>query len=209
MTNTLDPTAHIDGGLGVLAGRVPLLLGQLEQLLEALLHLPVAAAHQRQLLELPHLGHPAAVCAKTPSERPSCTDMQQSYQVEILASFQQDMSHDHRLLQEVFKNKDVCSSHSGGDSARPHWCRSGGRRRSISDSDAAAASSLSFLTVSLPMWLSLEMGSSSDGISCFFRFFVRLVTTCADQYISSGQGTGVGRSCFRHVRPPGCASLMF
>ena len=46
-------------------------------------------------------------------------------------------------------------------------------------SSAAALSSLSFLTVSLPMWFSLEMGSSSDGISCFFRFFVRLVTTCS------------------------------
>lgn len=48
----------------------------------------------------------------------------------------------------------------------------------MSASEAEAASSLSFLTVSLPMWLSLEIGSSSDGISCFFRFFVRLVTTC-------------------------------
>lgn len=52
---------HLHGGLGVVTSGVPLLLGQLEQLLEALLHVAVAAAHQRQLLELPHLGHPAAV----------------------------------------------------------------------------------------------------------------------------------------------------
>ena len=45
-------------------------------------------------------------------------------------------------------------------------------------SAALAASSFSFFTVSLPMWFSLEMGSSSEGISCFFKFLVLFVTTC-------------------------------
>ena len=59
-----------------------------------------------------------------------------------------------------------------------YLCRSGGTGRCREASAALAASSLSFFTVSLPMWFSFEMGSSREGISCFFRFFVRLVTTC-------------------------------
>lgn len=55
----LGRTAHLDGGLGVVAGCVPLLLGQLQQLLDALLQVPVRLAQPSQRLELPHLGYPA------------------------------------------------------------------------------------------------------------------------------------------------------
>jgi len=51
--------ARLDGRLGVLARGVPLLLGQLQQLLEPLLQVPVRLRQPRQLLELAHLGHPA------------------------------------------------------------------------------------------------------------------------------------------------------
>ena len=59
-----------------------------------------------------------------------------------------------------------------------HLCRSCGMGRCREASAALDASSFSFFTVSLPIWFSLEMGSSREGISCFFRFFVRFVTTC-------------------------------
>jgi len=52
--------ARLDGRLGVLARGVPLLLGQLQQLLEPLLQVPVRLRQPRQLLELAHLGHPVA-----------------------------------------------------------------------------------------------------------------------------------------------------
>mmetsp|Transcript_2898 Transcript_2898/g.8488 ORF Transcript_2898/g.8488 Transcript_2898/m.8488 type:complete len:245 (-) Transcript_2898:49-783(-) len=69
--------------------------------------------------------------------------------------------------------------------------RSAGRRRSTSASSAAASSSFNFFTVSLPMWLSLEMGSSRLGISCFFRFFVRFVTTTNSSPTAGRTGSGV------------------
>lgn len=51
-------SADLHGCLGVLAGGVPLLLRQLQQLLDALLQVAVRLCHARQLLELPHLGDP-------------------------------------------------------------------------------------------------------------------------------------------------------
>ena len=59
-----------------------------------------------------------------------------------------------------------------------HLLSSWGMGRCRQASAALAASSFSFFTVSLPMWFSLEMGSSREGISCFFRFLVLFVTTC-------------------------------
>ena len=59
-----------------------------------------------------------------------------------------------------------------------HLLSSCGMGRCRQASAALAASSFSFFTVSLPMWFSLEMGSSNEGISCFFRFLVLFVTTC-------------------------------
>ena len=58
-----------------------------------------------------------------------------------------------------------------------HLHSSFGSFRSKFISSALALISFSFFTVSLPMWFSLLIGSSREGISCFFRFFVRLVTT--------------------------------
>ena len=49
----------------------------------------------------------------------------------------------------------------------------------MSASNAEVCSSFNFFTVSLPMWFSLLIGSSRLGISCFFKFLVRLVTTYA------------------------------
>lgn len=66
----------------------------------------------------------------------------------------------------------------GCTSGMTNLAKSSGRPRSICISSALAFSSFSFLTVSLPTWLSLAIGSSRLGISCFFRFLVRLVTTC-------------------------------
>ncbi len=58
-----------------------------------------------------------------------------------------------------------------------HLQSSRGNFKSRFISSALALISFSFFTVSLPMWFSLLMGSSREGISCFFRFLVRLVTT--------------------------------
>jgi hypothetical protein len=49
------------------------------------------------------------------------------------------------------------------------------------------------------MWLSLEMGSSSEGISCFFRFLVRLVTTCTEIFRQAPLSLGApGNHVLRH-----------
>jgi hypothetical protein len=48
--------------LGMLTSSVPLLLAQLEQLLQLLLHVPICLAQLGNSLELPHLCNPAAMC---------------------------------------------------------------------------------------------------------------------------------------------------
>ena len=50
---------HLDSCLGMLTCGVPLLLAQLEQLLQLLLHVPVCLAQLGHPLELPHLCDPA------------------------------------------------------------------------------------------------------------------------------------------------------
>ena len=59
---------NLHSRLGVLAGGVPLLLGQLEQLLDALLQVAVRLRHARQLLELPHLRDSASQFAPSSAQ---------------------------------------------------------------------------------------------------------------------------------------------
>ena len=73
-----------------------------------------------------------------------------------------------------------------------YLCSSSGRSMSSWASSALAISSFSFFTVSLPMWFSLLMGSSSDGMSCFLRFFVRFVTTCRHRQTPESWELGCG-----------------
>ena len=59
-SSTCVVQAHLNSCLGMLAGCIPLLLAQLQQLLQLLLHVAVCLAQLGHPLKLPHLRHPAA-----------------------------------------------------------------------------------------------------------------------------------------------------
>ena len=65
----LFSSAYLHSCLGVFTGSIPLLLAQLQQLLQLLLHVAVGLTELGHPLKLPHLCHPTAQAPLMRSEK--------------------------------------------------------------------------------------------------------------------------------------------